>query len=364
MTLVSTPPHHPPSPPVGSLLLLALAVVFYIPALLAIWLGGPEGDPATFSGEARYSQAWAMLYALLFGILLWIALGVLVLLAGLKGHLTCSWTAAAGIFYPLAAGATFAAAQVCFTWPGGWSVLVPALLPPLLALYALAARVPLLGADWPLAVPAAALGSAMVVAVAAIPLALIDKIEFPANLAAAQRRWESVFDQRHDALMKAASQWEARINNLGPNSPLEAWLEYVNGSGSSGPLHQQALDGARHVDRRQAEVVKLIEDGRIRQLTALWQLDIAATPALCAAYDQGLRRLSQSDEVYELKVGEDLERQLPNLKFLAAANCDLETGLSAAEARVRKLLVVYPDGDGHEHWLQFQAALGALHHTR
>jgi hypothetical protein len=63
---------------------------------------------------------------------------------------------------------------------------------------------------------------------------------------------------------------------------------------------------------------------------------------------------------YKLKVGAELERQLPNLKFLGAADCELDAGLSAAEARVRKLLVIYPDGDRHERWIRLQADLGAL----
>lgn len=106
----------------------------------------------------------------------------------------------------------------------------------------------------------------------------------------------------------------------------------------------------------------MLDQGQIRRLAELWQLDIAATPALCTAFDESLRRLATSDEVYELKVGEDLERQLPNLKFLVAGHCDVDAGLATAEARVRKRLVIYPHGDGHERWIQLQADLGALRH--
>jgi hypothetical protein len=53
--------------------------------------------------------------------------------------------------------------------------------------------------------------------------------------------------------------------------------------------------------------------------------------------------------------------QLSNLKFLVAANCDLDSSLAAAEARVRKLLVIYPDGDGHKRWIQFQTELRDLY---
>jgi hypothetical protein len=278
-------PLQPQPQPAGWFLLLTAAVIFYIPAVLAIWLGAPEGDPATLSGEARYSEGWATLFAFVFGIPLWLALGGLVLLAGRKGHLSLGWATASGVLYPLdplAVIAALAAAQVYFTWPGGWSILVPALLPPLLVLYALSARLPALSAGALRVVPPIALGGTAVVIIAVLPLALIDEAEFPANLAAAQQRWDSEFDRRRDASLKAAQQWEAGINKLGPNSSLAAWLEYVNGSSDPGPLHEQALAGARSVTKRQAEAVRLLEEGAIRQLGALWQLDIAATPALCA----------------------------------------------------------------------------------
>src|SRR5215472_13321900 len=138
----------------GSLLLLVLAVIFYIPAVLAVWFGAPEDDPATLSGEGRYSKGWAILFALAFGILLWLALGGLVLLAGRKGQLPRGWSIASGVLYSFAAIATLAAAQVYFTWPGGWSILVPVLLPPLQALYALSAHLPVLSARAPRALPA------------------------------------------------------------------------------------------------------------------------------------------------------------------------------------------------------------------
>jgi hypothetical protein len=345
-------------------LLLGIAVIFYIPKVLAVWLGAPEDDPATLSGEGRYSEGWAILFAFVFGIPLWLALGGLVLLASRKSNMPRGWAIAGGVLYPFAAIATLAAAQVYFTWPGGWSILVPALLPPLLALYALSAHLPVLSIGAPRAIPAAALGGVAVAITAVAPLALVDKAEFPANLAAARQRWDNEFNRRRDASIKAAEQWELGINKLGPNSPLGAWLEYVNGSSDPGPLHDQALAGARSVIKRRAEAVRLLEDGAIRQLSALWQLDIEATPALCTTYDQALRRLATSDEVYEVRVGEDLERQLPNLKFLAAENCGLEAGLAAAETRTRKLVVIYPDGNEHERWIRFLTTLGTLHRTR
>jgi len=134
--LASTP-LRPQLPPAGSFLLLAAAVLSYIPYLLAILAGPTWGDTG---GEARYGAGWAILFALFFGSLLWFAIGGMVLLAWRRGHLPAAFAAAAAILYPLATIAAFAAARSYFTWPGGLSILVPTLLPPLLAVYALLAR--------------------------------------------------------------------------------------------------------------------------------------------------------------------------------------------------------------------------------
>lgn len=129
--------------PTGSFLLLVAAVPPYILMLAAIWDGPSWGD---IGGEARYSEGWAQFFALSFGVLLWLVLGGLVLLAGLRGHVSQNLGIAAGGLYLLAAIATIGAVQSYFSWPGGWSILVPALLPPLLALYDVCASLPALAA--------------------------------------------------------------------------------------------------------------------------------------------------------------------------------------------------------------------------
>jgi hypothetical protein len=354
--LASTP-LRPQLPPAGSFLLLAAAVLSYIPYLLAILAGPTWGDTG---GEARYGVGWAILFALFFGSLLWFAIGGMVLLAWRRGHLPAAFAAATGILYPLAAIATFAAAQSYFTWPGGLSILVPTLLPPLLAVYALLARFSTFGTGPARAIPAVALGGVALLALGTIPFAYVDKIQYPAHLAAEQQRMSNFFDSRYAESAQKAREWEGRIRDLGPDSPLAAWLEYVYSSSEPDPLHRQALDGARRVESRQSDAVQLLDDGKIQQLQDLWQLDLAATPSLCAAYDRALHRLATM-EYYDLNVGAYLERQVPNIEFLAAAHCDLDAGLAAAEARLRKIIVV---NQGDEHWARFLASLAALRRAR
>jgi len=356
-------PQGPQSSPVGSYWLLGAAILFYIPWLLAFRAAPSWVEPGSgSSGEERISEAWATLIVLVLGIPLWLALGGMVLLAWRKGFAPRAWAAASGMLYALAAIATLVAGRTYFTWPGGWSIVVPVLLPPLVALYGIWVRVPSLAGgsmhSGPMRlVPLIALSGVALVACAALPLAFIDPLGYPARLAQHSKLLDSAFARRDAEAQDAALRWEAGIHKLGPGSSLASWLDYVNGSTDPGPLHQEALDGARRANNRQADAVELLDNGQIRKLAVLWQINVVATPALCVAYDRALYRLATTDEPYEAVVGEQLEQQVPNIGFLLAAHCDLSAGLGAAETRAGKVADVNP---GDEKWIKFHAALSAL----
>ena len=358
--MTSDPPRRPP-PPVGAFLLLGIAVLLYIPWLAGLVAAPSWVEPGGGGGETRIAEAWATLYVLVFGTPLWLVLGGLLLLAWRKGLAPPAAAAASGILYVLAVIATFGAAQTYFTWPGGWSILVPVLLPPLIALYGMWVRIPALAAGALRRVPAAALAGVALVAGAAIPFAMIDPAGYPARLARHQESMNAQFARRDAELQENARRWEEGIHKLGPDSPLAAWLEYVNGSLEGEPLHLEALDGARKANSRQADTVALLDNLPIGRLADLWQFDLAATPALCAAYDRALTRLAATDEPIESEVGKQIEWQLPNIKFLLTANCDLASGLGATAKRADKVAQVNP---GDARWPQLVATLAALRGSR
>jgi hypothetical protein len=338
--------------------LLAAALLFYVPWLLALRAAPSWLEPGSGSGEERISEAWATLIVLILGVGLWLLIGGLILFTWRKGFAPRAWAAASAVLYVIGIVASFGAAQTYFTWPGGWSFLIPMLLPPLLALYCIS--VPALTTRPFHVVALLSLGGGALVAFTAIPFALIDPIGYPARLAEHRREMDAMFARRDAEAEDAALRWEAGIRNLGSDSPLADWLDYVNGSVDTEPLHQQALEGARHDKNRQADAVELLNNGQIRKLAALSQLSLTATPALCTAYNHALYKLSTTDEPYEATVGEQLEQQLPNIRFLLADDCDLSSSLAAAETRAGKVAAVNP---GEERWAHFHATLAGLRHS-
>ena len=350
-------PRRPRFYPPASLALLGAAVIFYVPWLLALQAAPSWAEPGTGSGEERISEAWATLIVLVLGAGLWLLIGGLILFTWRKGFAPRAWAAASAILYVLGVVATFGAAQTYFTWPGGWSFLVPMLLPPLLALYCVLA--PALAGGPLRIVPLLALGAVAVVAFSAIPFALIDPAGYSARLAQHRQQLDAMFARRNAEAQDAALRWEAGIRKLGPDLALADWLDYANGSVETEPLHQQAIEGARHVKSRQADAIDLLNKAQIRKLTALSQLSLAATPALCTAYNHALYGLATTDEPMEATIGEQLEQQLPNIRFLLAGGCDLSSGLVATETRAGKVAAVNPD---EKRWAQFHATLAGLRH--
>jgi hypothetical protein len=121
------------SVPVGACLLFVVAFGLYIAMLASIVTPAEAGG-----GEAVIGAAFQELF-ITAG--LWIALAVLLLVGGMRGEMP-RWAAIAGIFlHPLSGVATFIALDMC-SRSIGWAITFPVLLPALMALYAMWARLP------------------------------------------------------------------------------------------------------------------------------------------------------------------------------------------------------------------------------
>ena len=98
------------------------------------------------------------------------------------------------------------------------------------------------------------------------------------------------------------------------------------------------LSGIQKVKTRQSDAVALLEQWHLAELGELWQFNVLPTRDLCAAYGTALttaaNRVTRARSDY-LSAAMDLEWQLPNIKWLVSAKCDLSGPLERAETNVR-----------------------------
>ncbi|HEY1942112.1 MAG TPA: hypothetical protein VGH40_08325 [Roseiarcus sp.] len=124
--------------PYGTLVLLVIAAGLYV-ALLA------NSAPPTGGGEERISQAYAGFFLTLW---LWIALALLLVVGGVMGRMP-GWAAiTAALLHPVSGVAAFVALDAVSRNVSG-AILFVALLPLLLAGYAVWARLPQLHEAYP-----------------------------------------------------------------------------------------------------------------------------------------------------------------------------------------------------------------------
>lgn len=322
------PPIQPiQSPPVGAVLLALLAGLIYVGEMATLYDAG-HSDAA---GNALTDAVVAFL-----AIALGIVLAALMLVA-LKNGKMPGWAAVGAlVLLPLSFYASVTAADLYIRY-GGWPFIVPALVPPVIAIYALWIRIPALAETLPETMSSALAGCALTALIAAsIWASHLDELAAPARDEARQVAYDNMRVEQEKVAAEDRARDEAKFANLGPNSPLADYLEYLNGSD---PRVRQAMVGARRARSRQDDAVALLgERDRLVDLREYWQLDIEATPALCRAYDAALRRNAlKIDPSYSNRLGEaiDLEFQLPNLQWLVAQHCDLREVLTDLARRLR-----------------------------
>ena len=321
-----TTPRQPQPAQIGTIVLFTLACLLYL-GMFAILSDSNGADPAT--------RGLGTAFASMFGFALWLVLAILLLLAAAAGAMPKWAGIAAVILLPLSGVAAFIAANTDGE-KGGWPILVPLLIPLPIALYALWARLPALHRAMPAGIASAAAWG-IVILLGAAPLArgTLDALPDAARdqRIAQDNRERQEKTQREE--QEARGREEAKFAALNPDSPLRGYVEYL-ATGDS--RFRQAVAGARQVKSRQSDIAGLLKDGRIVALQEMWRLDLAATPELCAAYGSALRteasKINKTRSDY-LSVAMDLERQMPNIKWLGGVRCDLSPALTVLEANVR-----------------------------
>jgi hypothetical protein len=311
--------------PVGTIVLLVLAALLHA-AMLGCLAEAPNAD--------AFGQAIVLLYAAFLGVGLWLVLAALLIIAVARGRMPLWATLAMVVLWPLSAVAVWMAGDA-YSRGDSSSIWVPALLPPLFALYALWARLPVLHATLRAGTTSAMFAGAIAV-LAVTPMVTATRAALPdptrdARLAEAGKAQE---EQRARERQAALDRQETQFASLGPDSPLADYLVYL----SSMAYGERALAGIRRVKNRQADAALLLQQGRIADLRELSHFDVAPTAELCQAYGAALAtaagKVTKARSDY-LSAATDLELQLPNMKWLIANRCDLGQPLGLLETNVR-----------------------------
>jgi hypothetical protein len=311
--------------PVGTIVLLVLAALLHA-AMLGCLAEAPNAD--------AFGQAIVLLYAAFLGVGLWLVLAALLIIAVARGRMPLWATLAMVVLWPLSAVAVWMAGDA-YSRGDSSSIWVPALLPPLFALYALWARLPVLHATLRAGTTSAMFAGAIAV-LAVTPMVTATRAALPdpardARLAEAGKAQE---EQRAREQQAALDRQETQFASLGPDSPLADYLVYL----SSMAYSERALAGIRRVKNRQADAALLLQQGRIADLRELSHFDVAPTAELCQAYGAALAtaagKVTKARSDY-LSAAIDLELQLPNMKWLIANSCDLGQPLGLLETNVR-----------------------------
>ena len=311
--------------PVGTIILLSLAAVLYA-AMMSCLADAPGGD--------AFGRGLALAYAAFIGAVLWLVLAALLIVAAVKGRMP-GW-AALGlvVLLPLSCVAVWMAGDAVGRGDGS-ALLMPALLPPLYALYALWARLPALHARLPADVVSAVLGAAIVF-LTAVPFVAMTRAALPdpardARLAEAAKVQEEAQAKERQA---ARDRDEAEFARLGPDSTLESYLLYLH----TETYGARARAGIRQLTNRQADAIAMLGKGRLLDLWDLRELDLQPTADLCQAYGAALAgaagKVAKTQSNY-LGVAIDLEGQLPNMRWLIANRCDLGQPLVLLAGNVR-----------------------------
>ncbi len=313
--------------PWGFVVLLLVAAFFY---------AGMAGSLGSDGATDLAGRGLAMAVAALSGMVLWLSLAGLYVVSWTHGRLPGAAAIAAMFLLPLSA----IAAAVATAWAeerGAWLMASPFLLPPLLAAYALWARLPALRGTLPPGPVSAVLGLAIVV-LTAVPLAIgwVETEASPQRDAArAERdRQRAADDARRSR--EAAEADAARFAALGPDSPLADYLDHLYGEDAA---RAAALAGIRAVRRRNEDAVALLAAGRLSDLDQLWRFDLEAGK-VCAAYADALARQAGAIDRARpawVSAALEIERQLDNIRWLNRAGCDLDAALVPLEARIRAI---------------------------
>lgn len=291
------------------LIVLVVAAVFVYAGMMGCIADATHTDAA--------GRGMAMGFAVALGVVLWLLLIVMTVIGFTHGRRP-RWVKAAAVgLLPLSAVAAATAAGL-YIDRHDWALALVATLPLLLMLMAL----------WPGAGPSMA-GLVLVLSVIPLVWSGRDVQHDPVRAAALGAN----LGEKAKAERSASEREAAAFTTLGPDAKLVDLLPFLQSNAHS----EQALLNIQRLKTRQADAVALLRHKPLAELTDLWQFNIMPTRQMCEGYRDALAEAvnrvtrARSDSVNNAI---ELEWQLPNIKWLVAAKCDLSGTLSQAETNV------------------------------
>jgi lipoprotein NlpI len=315
-------------PPVGMVITLFLAGFPYA-AMLACLFDLHRG------GNDAMGRGLDEAFALVLGIVLWLLLGILLLIGWLRGAMPDWSVITAATLWPLSA--VSAAIALDFIDRDGSYMIVPAMLPPAIAAYALWARLTRL--HWLLQpLPTSVVAWIVVALVAAMPLPRYFMERHAKHVVAQQEAAEA---ERQAAIEAEKQRLNLqRFEKLTSDSPL--W-DYAAFFAKDNPLSDRAIAAARALPHRQVDAEEALRRDIGFPLVEYERLDLTATPALCSAASDFLHqeaaahRAPTPDTEYETTFPPTVEADDISVIEWLTESCDIDD----AVAQIRGTIETY-----------------------
>jgi hypothetical protein len=295
-------------------------------------------------------------FGILMAIALWVLLGGLLILAGVRGVMPAVGQLAAFVLLPASGAAAVAAFGLLKdrAAPGNWPLAILVLVPALIIGYALWTALPAIRA----LVPAGLATSVTWGGILALSIAPWPLVSARSRAGAEQRARVEANWKVEEAKQREAEQQENRqkFERLNADSPLWEWMLFTVGDNQ---FREQALQGARRSPRRQADAEEMLANGHDFPLRELPRLDLQATPKFCELsrtllqkHAEDWRTTVPEPPQYAVRAA-SIERYFPAMEWLLQHRCDLSQPIASLMQTVRG----YPQAADRDRFL---AALAGL----
>lgn len=338
---MSTRSDGPPAVPTFSIILFALAVL--------VWVG-VIATAATINDSDAAGNGLSYSLGVLMAIGLWVLLAALLISIGVRGLIPRAGVLAAVILVPASGAAAVAAFNLLRerAAPSGWPIIIPALVPALIFVYVLWASLPGIRAMLPDPIATGIVwGAALILAMAPWPL-----VNARSRAGEEQRARVEAEGRAEEARQREAAERENRekFEKLTPESPLWEWMLLTVGDNE---YRDRALEGARHLKRRQGDAEEMLANGHDFPLRELPRLDLEVTPKFCELsraflirHAEAWRTTVPNPPAFAVRA-ESIERYLPAMEWLQGHGCDLAAQVAALEVTVRG----YPEAADRDRFL-------------